>query len=49
MSSFIDFLTGEYTSYFGLIWDSSTMTIRTETPNSVCFEIEDKKPSIKMV
>lgn len=46
MSSFTDFLTGEYASHFGLIWDSSTMTIRMETPNSVCFEIEDKKPSI---
>lgn len=46
MSSFTEFLTGEYASHYGLTWDPVTMTIRMETPNSVCFEIEDKKPSI---
>lgn len=46
MSSLTDFLVGDYASYFGVSWNSETMTVRQETPSSICFEIEDKKEAI---
>lgn len=46
MSSLLDFLVTDYASYFGVTWNAATMTIRTEEPASICFEIEDKKPDI---
>lgn len=46
MNSFTEFLTKEYASHFGITWNSSTMAVRMESPASVCFEIEDKKPTI---
>ena len=46
MSNLADFLTQDYAMHFGVEWNSATMTLRMETPASVCFEIEDKKPTI---
>lgn len=46
MSSLSNFLTGDYASYFGVTWNAAIMSLRTESPAAICFEIEDKKPSI---
>lgn len=46
MSNLTDFLTQDYAAHFGVVWNPATMTLRMETPASVCFEIEDKKPTI---
>ena len=46
MSLLSDFLTNDYASHFGVTWNSSVMSLRVEYPASICFEIEDKKPSI---
>ncbi len=46
MSNLSDFLTTDYVAHFGVTWNPTTMSLRTEYPASICFEIEDKKPSI---
>lgn len=46
MSNLSDFLTTDYVAHFNVIWDDATMSLRAEYPASICFEIEDKKPSI---
>ena len=46
MNSLVDFLVGDYASHFGVKWNHETMTVRQETPASICFEIEDKKETI---
>ena len=46
MSSLSNFLTGDYAMRFGVTWNAATMSLRSEYPASICFEIEDKKPSI---
>lgn len=46
MSNLSDFLTTDYVAHFGVIWNAATMSLRTEYPASICFEIEDKKPII---
>lgn len=46
MSSLTDFLKKDYAHYFNVQWDEAAMSLRFETPASVCFEIEDKKPAI---
>lgn len=46
MSNLSDFLTTDYVAHFGVTWNAATMSLRTECPASICFEIEDKKPSI---
>lgn len=46
MSSLSNFLTGAYASHFGVTWNAAIMSLRAESPASICFEIEDKKPSI---
>ena len=46
MSNLSDFLTIDYVAHFGVTWNAATMSLRTEYPASICFEIEDKKPSI---
>ena len=46
MSVLSDFLTTDYAAHHGVTWDSSKMSLRTESPASICFEIEDKRPSI---
>ncbi len=46
MSSLTDFLKNDYAPHFCVEWDETTMSLRLETPASVCFEIEDKKPTI---
>ena len=45
MSSLSNFLTSDYVSHFGVTWNATTMSLRAEFPASICFEIEDKKPS----
>ena len=46
MNSLVDFLEGDYASHFGVKWNHGMMTMRQETPSSICFEIEDKKETI---
>lgn len=46
MSSLADFLKKEYAPRFDVQWNETIMSLRLETPASVCFEIEDKKPTI---
>jgi len=46
MSKLVDFLTQDYAPHFGVEWNPATMSLRMEIPASVCFEIEDKKPTI---
>lgn len=46
MNSLVDFLVGDYASHFGVKWNHGTITMRQETPSSICFEIEDKKETI---
>lgn len=46
MSLLSNFLTSNYSPYFGKVWNNATMSLRTEVPASICFEIEDKKPTI---
>lgn len=46
MSSLSDFLKKDYASKYGMQWNEITMSLRLETPPSVCFEIEDKKSTI---
>ena len=47
MSKLTDFLTQDYAQHFGVAWQPATMTLRMDTPASVCFEIEDKQPTIQ--
>ena len=46
MSSLSNFLTVDYATHFGVTWNDATMSLRAVDPASICFEIEDKKPSI---
>lgn len=46
MSSLADFLKKEYAPRFDVQWNETIMSLRLETPASVRFEIEDKKPTI---
>lgn len=46
MNNLVDFLVVDYASHFGVKWNHGTMTVRQETPSSICFEIEDKKETI---
>lgn len=46
MSRLSDFLIIDYASRFGVTWNSATMSLRTECPASIRFELEDKKPTI---
>ena len=46
MSSLVDFLKKEYAPRFDVQWNEAIMSFRLETPASVRFEIEDKKPTI---
>lgn len=46
MSNLSDFLTTDYVAHFGVTWNAATMSLRAESPASICFEIEDKKPTI---
>ena len=46
MSSLADFLKKDYAPHFHVQWNEATMSLRLETPASVCFEIEDMKPTI---
>lgn len=46
MSNLADFLKNVYAPHFGVAWNEKTMSLRFETPASVCFEIEDKKTTI---
>lgn len=46
MSNLSDFLTTDYVAHWGVNWNAVTMSMRTEYPASICFEIEDKKPVI---
>lgn len=46
MSVLSDFLTKDYAAFYGVTWNSASMSLRTEIPASVCFEIEDKKLAI---
>ena len=46
MGSLSDFLTIDYARHFNVVWDVNTMSLRTEHPAAVRFEIEDKKPCI---
>ena len=46
MSSLSDFLSSDYALHFGVAWNAATMSLRAEYPASICFEIEDKKPTI---
>ena len=39
MSNLSDFLTTDYVAHFGVIWNAATMSLRTEYPASICFEI----------
>lgn len=46
MSKFGDFLKNDYATHFGVVWNSSTMSLRMEIPASVRFEVADKEPRI---
>lgn len=46
MSELSDFLINDYPPCFGVEWDTASMSLRTEWPPSICFEIEDKKDTI---
>jgi len=46
MSNLTEFLTTDYVAHFGVTWNRATMSLRTEYPASICFEIEDQKPRI---
>lgn len=46
MSELTRFLTINYASHFGVIWEPTSMAIREEKPAAICFEIEDLKPTI---
>lgn len=46
MSSLTDFLTKDYARHYNVNWNDNTMSLKIECPAAVCFEIEDKKPSI---
>lgn len=46
MSDFESFLTGEYASHFGVMWNTARMSVRKESPAAIRFEIEDQQPTI---
>lgn len=48
-NAFSHFLENDYSSHFGVTWDSAVMALRVESPASVVFEIRDKQVSIVQV
>ncbi|MBQ7689941.1 MAG: hypothetical protein IJT30_01960 [Muribaculaceae bacterium] len=36
----------DYARHFGVTWKAASRSLRIESPAAICFEIEDKKPSI---
>ena len=46
MSELSNFLINDYAAHFGVVWDNASMFLRTDSPASVRFEIEDQKSEI---